>query len=122
MKQPTDFAKYISRFLNDYLTNERGVSNNTIKSYSYSFILFIKFMDEVKKKNINRLSLKNITKEVVVEFLDWIQSHRKCSDSTRNQRLAAISSFIRYVEYMNPATLYKCHQILSIPKKRRRDS
>lgn len=71
MRQPTDFAKYISRFLNDYLTNERGVSRNTIKSYSYTFILFVKFMSEVKKKNINRLSLKHINKEVVVEFLDW---------------------------------------------------
>jgi integrase/recombinase XerD len=118
MKQPTDFSKYISSFLSNYLTNERGVSNNTIKSYSYSFILFVNFMDEVKKININRLSLKDITKEVVVEFLDWIQSNRKCSDSTRNQRLAAISSFIRYVEYMNPSHLYNYHQILSIPAKK----
>ncbi len=118
MKQPSDFSKYISGFLANYLTNERGVSKNTIKSYSYSFILFINFMDEVRKIHINRLSLKDITKEVVVEFLDWIQSNRKCSDSTRNQRLAAISSFIKYVEYMNPAALYDCHQILSIPAKK----
>ncbi len=118
MKQPTDFAKYISGFLYNYLTNERGVSKNTIKSYSYSFILFVKFMHEVKKIHINRLSLKDITKEVVVEFLDWIQSNRKCSDSTRNQRLAAISSFIKYIEYMDPAALYKYHQILSIPMKK----
>ncbi|MCK5839842.1 MAG: tyrosine-type recombinase/integrase [Bacteroidales bacterium] len=118
MKQPTDFAKYISGFLYNYLTNERGVSKNTIKSYSYTFILFVNFMHEVKKIHINRLSLKDITKEVVVEFLDWIQSNRKCCDSTRNQRLAAISSFIKYVEYMDPAALYKYHQILSIPIKK----
>jgi len=118
MKQPTDFAKYLSGFLYNYLTNERGVSKNTIKSYSYSFILFVNFMHEVKKIHINRLSLKDITKEVVVEFLDWIQSNRKCSDSTRNQRLAAISSFIKYIEYMDPAALYKYHQILSIPIKK----
>lgn len=118
MKQPTDFSKYISGFLSNYLTNERGVSKNTIKSYSYSFILFVNFMDKVKKIHINRLTLKDITKDVVVEFLDWIQSNRKCSDSTRNQRLAAISSFIKYVEYMNPAALYNYHQILSIPAKK----
>lgn len=118
MKQPTDFSKYISGFLTNYLTNERGVSKNTIKSYSYSFILFVNFIHEVKKIHVNRLSLKDITKEVVVDFLDWIQSNRKCSDSTRNQRLAAISSFIKYIEYMNPAALYNCHQILSIPAKK----
>jgi len=49
MKQSTDFAKYISGFLGNYLTNEKGVSNNTIKSYSYTFILFINYMREVKK-------------------------------------------------------------------------
>jgi site-specific recombinase XerD len=118
MKQPTDFAKYISGFLTNYLTNEKGVSKNTIKSYSYSFILFVNFMHEVKKIHINRLSMKDIVREVIVEFLDWIQSNRTCSNSTRNQRLAAISSFIRYVEYMDPAALYKYHQILSIPKKK----
>jgi len=118
MKQPTDFAKYLSGFLYNYLTNEKGLSKNTITSYSYSFILFVNFMYEVKKIHINRLSLNHITKETVVEFLDWIQNNRKCSDSTRNQRLAAISSFIKYVEYMDPAALYKYHQILSIPKKK----
>jgi len=118
MKQPTDFAKYISGFLNNYLTNERGASTNTIKSYGYSFILFVNFMHRVKGIHINRLSLKDITKEVVVEFLDWIQGNRKCCNATRNQRLAAISSFIKYIEYMNPAALNNYHQILSIPAKK----
>src|ERR1019366_1785754 len=111
MKQSTDFAKYISGFLGNYLTNERGVSNNTIKSYSYTFILFISYMREVKKIDINKLFFKHITKAVIVDFLNWLQSARGCSDGTRNQRLAAISSFIKYAEYMNPAGLYESHQI-----------
>ena len=118
MKQSTDFAKYISGFLGNYLTNERGVSNNTIKSYSYTFILFISYMREVKKIDINKLFFKDITKAVIVDFLNWLQSTRGCSDGTRNQRLAAISSFIKYAEYMNPAGLYESHQILSIPVKK----
>jgi integrase/recombinase XerD len=118
MKQPTDFAKYISGFLNNYLINERGVSNNTIKSYSYTFILFINYMRDVKNININRLSFRHVNKNVIVEFLDWLQNERSCSDATRNQRLAAISSFIKYVEYIYPAGLYDCHQILSIPVKK----
>lgn len=118
MKQSTDFAKYISGFLGNYLTNEKGVSNNTIKSYSYTFILFINYMREVKNININKLSFKHITKPVIVDFLNWLQSTRRCSDSTRNQRLAAISSFIRYAEYMDPSGLYESHKILSIPVKK----
>ncbi len=118
MKQPTDFSKYVSAFVGNYLTNERGVSPNTIKSYSYAIILFINFMNEVKRIRIDRLSMSDITKGAVVEYLNWLQEKRNCSNATRNQRLAAISSFIRYVEYMNPAALYNCHQILSIPAKK----
>ena len=118
MKQSTDFAKYISSFLGNYLTNEKGVSNNTIKSYSYTFILFINYMRDIKNININKLSFMHVTRPVIIEFLNWLQNDRGCSDATRNQRLAAISSFIRYAEYMNPAGLYECHQILSIPVKK----
>jgi integrase/recombinase XerD len=92
MKQPTDFAKYLSSFLNDYLPNEKGISSNTIKSYSYTFILLIRFMRDVKKINIHRLSCKHLNKDVIVNFLDWLQVDRNCGDA--------------------------CHQILSIPSKR----
>ncbi|MDZ7607129.1 MAG: hypothetical protein U5K79_16430 [Cyclobacteriaceae bacterium] len=42
MKKVTDFARLTSGFLGEYLPNEKGVSVNTIKSYSYTFILLIK--------------------------------------------------------------------------------
>lgn len=118
MKQPTDFARLISLFLNNYLLNEKGASPNTIKSYTYTFILFIQYMRDIKKTSIQRLSFTHLNKEVVVGFLDWLQKGRSCSDTTRNQRLAAISSFIKYSEYMHPECLIDCHQILSIPAKK----
>jgi len=118
MKQPTDFARLVSQFLNDYLPNEKGVSANTIKSYTYNFILFIKYMRDIKNIHINKLEFTHLNKEVIVGFLDWLQSQRNCSDTTRNQRLAAMSSFIRYAEYMIPERLLDWHQILSIPVKK----
>jgi|ERR1019366_2925394 site-specific recombinase XerD len=121
MKQSNDLAKYISDFLGNYLANERGVSTNTIKSYTYTFILFINFMKTAKKTNIECLSFRNFTRDVVVEFLDWLQKERGCSNATRNQRLAAMSSFIKYAEYIDPVNLYECQQILSIPVKKTGD-
>jgi integrase/recombinase XerD len=119
MKNPTDFAKLVSGFLNSYLPNEKGASINTIKSYSYTFLLFIGYMRDVRKTGVNRLTIAHLNKDLVVEFLEWLQSTRNCGDATRNQRLAAISSFIKYIEYMTPASLYDCHQILSIPAKKK---
>ena len=118
MKQVNDFARLLSGFLNNYLPDEKGVSANTIKSYSYTFILLIKYMHENKNIPATKLSFTLLNKDLVVGFLDWLQKERGCCEATRNQRLAAISSFIRYAEYMNPGHLFDCHQILSIPAKK----
>lgn len=114
MKGSTDFAKYLSGFLGNYLANERGMSSNTIKSYSYTFILFIGYMRDVKRISIDKLSFRHITRSVVVDFLDWLQKERGCSNTTRNQRLSAIISFIKYAVYKDPVRLQECQQILSI--------
>lgn len=118
MKQATDFARLMSGFLNNYLPNEKGVSLNTVKSYAYTFILFIKYMREIQNVPLTKLTFQLLKKEVVVGFLNWLQKDRGCGEATRNQRLAAISSFIKYAEYMNPRHLLDCHQILSIPSKK----
>jgi len=118
MKHVNDFARLLSGFLNNYLPDERGVSVNTIKSYSYTFILFIKYLHENRNVPVTRLSFTHMNKDLVVDFLDWLQKERGCGNATRNQRLAAISSFIKYAEYMNPSHLFDSHQILSIPVKK----
>lgn len=112
--KPTDFSRYLSDFLTRYLPGERGVSPNTILSYKDSFLLFVTFMQEGKCITAERLVLKSITKEVVVEFLDWLQNQRSCSNSTRNTRLAALHSFFRYLQYQNPENLHEWQKILSI--------
>ena len=116
--KPTDFSKSLTDFLSKYLPGERGMSANTINSYKTSFILFIGFFESQKKIRINKLSLKDITKECIVEFLEWLQRERKCSDSTRNVRLAAIHSFFNFLQYEAPENLNEWQHILSIKVKK----
>lgn len=111
---PTDFSKHIQNFLSRYLPGEKGASANTIDSYRYIFILFIEFMEQKKKINVKKLWLKSITKESVVEFLNWLQIERKCSNSTRNTRLAAIHSFFQYLQYESVENLNECQRIMSV--------
>ena len=94
------------------------MSANTISSYKITFILFINFIESEKNISVNRLSLKDITKKCIVEFLDWLQSERKCSDSTRNVRLAAIHSFFSFLQYDVPENINEWQQILSIRVKK----
>jgi len=118
--KPTDFSKYLTDYLTRYLAHERGCSSNTIIAYRDTFVLFITFMHQIRNIKAEKLLMKSITKASVVEFLDWLQSERKCSDTTRNLRLAALHSFFKYVQYQNPDNLYEYQDIMSIKVKKAR--
>lgn len=116
--KPTDFAYYLTNFFTKYLPDERGVSINTISSYRDTFLLFIAYLRNEKSKAIERFQLRNITKDLVIDFLDWIETGRKCSIPTRNVRLTAIHSFFQYLQYEYPDFLLEWQRILAIPVKK----
>ena len=116
--KPTDFANALTDFLGRYLTVECGYSPNTVTTYSYTFTLFIEYMETEELVRPERLTLSEITKERIIGFLSWIEKERKCSSSTRNARLGALHSFFSYLQYRNVAGLAKWQDILSIKTKK----
>jgi len=114
----TDFARHLTNFLSKYLPGQRNLSANTIASYRDAFKLFLVFCETEKKKKADRLKLADISRELVVEYLIWLEEQRCCSISTHNQRLAAFRSFFHYVSASAPETLLVCQKILNIPMKR----
>jgi site-specific recombinase XerD len=59
-----------------------------------------------------------MTKKMILNFLDWLQNNRKCGDATRNQRLAALHAFSRYMQYVDVQYLEQWQDILSIRIKK----
>lgn len=116
--KPTDFAYYLTNFFTKYLPDECGVSTNTISSYRDTFLLFSAFVRDEKGKAIERIHLKDINKELITDFLNWIETGRKCSIPTRNVRLTAIHSFFQYLQYEYPDFLLEWQKILAIPVKK----
>ncbi|WKV08583.1 site-specific integrase [Thermoanaerobacterium sp. CMT5567-10] len=116
--KPNDFAYYLTGFLTKYLPNETGASVNTISSYRDTFTLLLEFMRDKKHVAVEKITLVKIKKEIIEEFLDWIEIERNCSTSTRNVRLAALHSFFKYLQYENPDYLLEWQRILSIPIKK----
>jgi site-specific recombinase XerD len=104
--KPTDFSKYLTDFLTRYLPHERGASPNTICSYRDTFITYLNYM-EANGIKAEKLTMNCITKASIVSFLDWLETERGCSISTRNLRLAAIHSFFKYVQYQHPDNIYE---------------
>src|ERR1700733_2492585 len=100
--KPTDFAKYLTEFLSVYLPAQKNVSKNTIYSYRDTFKLLINFCQEIKMIPVERITLKILSKELIIDFLEWLETSRKYTISSRNQRLAAIHSFFRYVQAEEP--------------------
>lgn len=114
MNTDTNFAKYISRFLSEYLPHQRNMSSNTIASYRDTFLQFIHYMKDVRNVKVEKLTLENLTKECVLGFLSWIQQERGCGTATRNYRLAALHSFVSYLQYEEIQYLEQWQKILSI--------
>ena len=116
--KPTDFAYHLTTYLSKYLPSRIGISSNTILSYRDTFSLLLRFCSEEKAIAIEKITIETLQKDLIVEFLTWLETQRGCSVSTRNQRLAAIHAFFRYLQLEEPGHLFLCQQILVIPMKR----
>lgn len=116
--KPTDFAKHLTEFLSVYLPSQRNLSKNTILSYRDTFKLLIKFCQEMNSIPAERITLDVLSDELLTGFLEWLETERKCSISTRNQRLAAIHSFFRYVQAEEPSGLFHFQKVIAIPAKK----
>lgn len=118
MMKPTNFAKYLTEFLTVYLPTHKNVSKNTIYSYRDTFKLLLHYCQDVKGFPVEKLTLDVLSSHWIVDFLEWLETDRKCSISTRNQRLAAIHSFFRYVQTEEPSGLLHFQKISSISIKK----
>ncbi|MEW5816807.1 MAG: site-specific integrase [Spirochaetota bacterium] len=114
----TDFAKLLTAYLTKVLPGQRNLSTHTITSYRDTFKLLLLFCQQRKGIAPEHLTLSQIDDTLVHEFISWIECERHCSISTRNQRLAAIHAFFRYVQTEAPERLLTCQRILSIPFKK----
>lgn len=114
----TAFAVYLNKYFTEYLPNTCGSSPQTIDSYRYSFILFLTYMKEEHQILADKLDIADLTYKNIVSFLNWLQENRSNGTSTRNQRQAALNSFIRFLMYEFPEHLDEFQRILNIPIKK----
>jgi integrase/recombinase XerD len=108
----------ITDFFCKYLSNEAGLSENTLKSYRDTFVLYIKYLEECGYCKPKSLDMTAFTSDKVINFLDWLESQRRCSISTRNQRLAALKAFCNYVIRRAPENCKGFQDILLLRIKR----
>lgn len=116
--KPTDFATHLTEFLSMYLPRQKNASKNTVASYHDTFKLLIRYCQAQRDIPVEKLNMSMMTHGLIADFLEWLEKDRKCSISTRNQRLAAIHSFFRYVQYEEPAGILHFQKVIAIPVKK----
>ncbi len=114
----TDFAKQLHHYFGSYLPMQLNLSANTIRSYRDAFTLLLRYCRDQRGLAVERFGLDQFDSNLVEGFLRHIESDRGCSVSTRNQRLAAIHAFVRFLLVEEPARMLQWQQILAIPVKR----
>jgi site-specific recombinase XerD len=100
------------------LTNQRNASSQTIAGYRDTFRLLFRYAQEKLKKAPAALQFEDLDADFVLKSLDHLEQERENCERTRNLRLAAIRSFLRYVSYRLPGSLSSIQEVLAIPLKR----
>ena len=95
MKQ-TLFMKQIATYFDTYLPTQKKRSENTSAAYAYGFSIFFEFMEEKKSKQHHLIEYSDLTPKLFDEYVLWMQSEKGYSPSTQKQRMAAITSFLKY--------------------------
>ena len=116
--KPTDFAKHLTEFLSVYLPLQKNSSKNTIYSYRDTFKLLIRYCQQKESIPAERITMDILSSKLIASFLQWLENERKCSISSRNQRLNAIHSFFRYVQSEEPSGIFHFQKIIAIPIKK----
>lgn len=117
MKAP-DFSKYLTEFLGRYLPELKNVSENTLNTYSNNFYYFLTYCQDIESMKIEKMSVSDLKSEIVERYLEWMEKNQGISIATRNNRLATIHSFIKYLQPREPKLLLNFQQILAIPTQK----
>jgi len=111
-------APHITAFLRERLPMQCGASEHTCQSYAYAFQLLFLYAGERFNVTPSGLAFEQLDAPLIMDFLEQLETDRGNTASTRNARLAAIKSFMRFCEYREPAILEQSRRILAIPFKR----
>lgn len=109
----------MSSYLTKYTVVTKGLSENTVRSYTYTFQLLFVFLKEEKDILPEKVWFEALDRNTLEQFLLWLEDSRECSISTRNQRLSGLSSFAKYAVDKEPVVAAGFYNaVLGIPKKK----
>ena len=118
-KNASSFLNLLESYFSTYLPTAKGLSPATIKSYKTAFRVMFEFMYSEKGINADEIKFATLTADFISEYLDWLETERKCSVSTRNHRLSVLNAFSEYAQNRDfeAASVFRSN-LMKIPIKK----
>src|SRR5882724_9731909 len=118
MADTSKLGPWVRRFLLEHLVGERNLARNTQRSYRDTLALMVPFIASKVHKQVDQLTVGEITAQQVRLFLQDLEQTRGCSVTTRNQRLAGIHALARFIGENSPEHIEWCGTVRAIPFKK----
>ncbi len=112
------FSHLITSFFTNYLASERGLSENTVASYSDCMKLLINYACDQCKVGPEGLHMDMFTRDLILDFLNYAETGRHNCEATRNQRLAAVKCFFSFIARTIPELMEINTRIQAIRAKK----
>ena len=109
---------FVRRFLLEDVIADRDLSTNTQQSYRDTLRLLFRYLTATRATDPIRVTVEQVTADVVRGFLTHLEQQRHCAAATRNQRLAALRSLFRFIGRQVPELIAHAAQIQGIPLRR----
>ncbi|MFN0299819.1 MAG: tyrosine-type recombinase/integrase [Burkholderiales bacterium] len=115
---PPSFAALVQSFFAEHLTQQRALSARTVAAYRDAFVLFLDFTQARLHKAPTAMLLADLTPSLILAFLDHLESDRHNTVRSRNARLAALRTFLKFAARRDLTALQTVEQALGVPMKR----
>ena len=99
-KKPEFTDLFFSRtkdFLDVFLKRQEQRSPDTIKAYRISLSSFYQYVTEIQGIKVMQFCFSDCTYEFVLSYSQYLQETKNLANSTVNQRMAALKSYMKYV-------------------------
>jgi site-specific recombinase XerD len=117
-KPSPSFPALVQAYFGEYLTEQRALSPQTLAAYRDGFVLFLKFAEGRLGKPPAAMALADVTPQLILSFLDHLEGARGNCVRSRNARLAALRSFLKFACRRDVASLAVIERALGVPVKR----
>ena len=116
--KPPSFAALVQQFFTEYLVAQRALSPRTVDCYRDALMLFLEFAGRKLGKAPTALRLADIQSDLILAFLDHLEHERHNAVRSRNLRLTALRTFLKFAGRRDLSSLHAVERALAVPMKR----